>query len=334
MQIDPHAWLGVVRGEYLDDFVRRGGAAVKFAVADDACARQRLRDDLRRLGESAGYRVAVVDAAETKVHLVDRVFHAVARQVPWEETARAFLARVLADAYRLPPDPANLTLAALAEVNDVPERRLHTSIGDILWRALFRDYAMSQEFRLAMVRLCRAQLSPDDEPAVTDAVLAWLRGDLRRISEVKRALIFQKIARHNARHMLASLAHWLSITGSAGLLLVLDVARCLLNVPRLERDEGVYYSRPATFDVYEVLRQLVDGTDELEACFVAILAGPEFTTDLRRSYVQYPALHYRLADEVHDRYRPNPLAALVRLADGAGWQEAGWQETDRQGAGA
>lgn len=316
MEIQPSAWLDVIRQEYLDDFVRAGGAAVKVAVVEDEAARRRLRDALSQLGEATGYRVAHVDAAETKVQMVDRVFHAVARQMPWAQTARAFLARTIAEnGYQLPPDPTNLTLAAVAEVNDVPERRLHTSITDSLWRDLFRDYAMSQEFRLAMVRLCRAQLSPDDEPAVTEAVMAWLRGELRRISEVKRALIFQRIARHNARHMLASLAHWLRRTGSSGLLLVLDVARCPLVVPREQRDDGVYYSRPATFDAYEMLRQLIDGTDDVEGLFVAALTGPEFTTDLRRSYVQYPALHYRLADEVHDRYRPNPLAALVRIAD-------------------
>jgi hypothetical protein len=309
-------WLDVVRREYLDDFVRAGGAAVKVAVTEDDPARHRLRDELQQLGEATGYRVAVVDAAQIKIQMIDRVFHTVAAQMPWEETSRAFLARTVAEnGYQLPPDPSNLTLAALAEVNDVPERRLHTSITDILWRALYRDYAMSQEFRLAMVRLCRAQLYPDDEPAVTEAVLAWLRGELRRISELKRALIFQRIARHNARHMLASLAHWLRSTGSAGLLLVLDIARCPLAVPREQRDDGVYYSRPATFDAYEMLRQLIDGTDDVEGLFVTVLAGREFTTDLRRSYVQYPALHYRLADEVHDQYRPNPLAALVRIAD-------------------
>jgi len=315
MDVQPSVWLDVIRQEYLNDFVRAGGAAVKVAVAENDAARHGLRDDLRRLGEAAGYQVAVVDAAQTKVQMIDRVFHAVAGQMPWEQTARAFLARTIADSgYQLPTDRTNLTLAALAEVNDVPERRLHTSITDILWRELFKDYAMSQEFRLAMVRLCRAQLSPDDEPAVTESVMAWLRGELRRISEVKRALIFQRIARHNARHMLASLAHWLRITGSSGLLLILDIARCPLTVPREQRDDGVYYSRPATFDAYEMLRQLIDGTDDVESLFVAAVAGIEFTTDIRRSYVQYPALHYRLADEVHDQYRPNPLAALVRIA--------------------
>jgi hypothetical protein len=316
MEISPAVWLDVVRHDYLDYFVRQGGAAVKLAVTETDPARFRLRDELRRHGEQAGYQVAFVDAAETKIQMIDRVFHAVARQMPWEQTARAFLARVIVDAgYQLPANRSNLTLTALAEVNDVPERRLNTSIGDILWRSLFRDYAMSQEFRLAMVRLCRAQLYPDDEPAVTDAVMAWLRGELRRISEVKRALIFQRIVRHNARHLLASLAHWLAGTGSSGLLLMLDIARCPLTVPRDQRDAGIYYSRPATFDVYEMLRQLIDGTDDVESMFVAVLAGREFTTDLRRSYVQYPALHYRLADEVHDQYRPNPLAALVRVSD-------------------
>jgi hypothetical protein len=316
MEITPAVWLDVVRRDYLDDFVRGGGAAVKLAVTEDAPARLRLRDALRLHGEQAGYQVAFVDAAETKVQMIDRVFHAVARQMPWEQTARAFLAGVIVDAgYQLPADRTSLTLTALAEVNDVPERRLNTSIGDILWRSLFRDYAMSQEFRLAMVRLCRAQLYPDDEPAVTDAVMAWLRGDLRRISEVKRALIFQRIVRHNARHMLASLAHWLATTGSSGLMLILDIARCPLTVPKEQRDAGIYYSRPATFDAYEMLRQLIDGTDDVASTFVAVLAGREFTTDLRRSFVQYPALHYRLADEVHDQYRPNPLAALVRVSD-------------------
>src|SRR3954454_9885099 len=111
MEITPTDWLNVIRREYLDDFVRAGGAAVKVAVTEDEAARHALRDRLRGLGEAAGYRVAVVDSAETKAQFVDRVFHAVARQMPWEETARAFLARtVVENGYRLPADPSDLTL--------------------------------------------------------------------------------------------------------------------------------------------------------------------------------------------------------------------------------
>jgi hypothetical protein len=173
---------------------------------------------------------------------------------------------------------------------------------------------MSQEFRLAQVRLCRAQLDPDDEPLVTEATREWLRGELRLLSGVKRALIFQKIARHNARHMLASLTHWLRLAGRSGLVLVLDISRCLFAVRSGEREAGsVYYSTPATLDAYEVLRQLIDGTDELEGCYVAVLTGVEFLVDERRGLRRYDALYLRVADEVRDRSRQNPLAALVRV---------------------
>ncbi|MCC6177984.1 MAG: DUF2791 family P-loop domain-containing protein [Chloroflexi bacterium] len=315
MEIRSGEWIGLITREYLADFIDAGGAAVKVAVAGDAHGRATVRDALQTSADASGYQFAFVDASVTKVQLIDRLFHAVARQIDWERLARAFLARVLAnEGYRLPESERGLTLAAIAGLNDLPERGLHIKIESLLWDALFRDYAMTQEFRLAMVRLCRAQLYPDDEPAVTEAVLEWLRGDLRRISALKKALIFQKVARHNARDLLASLSHWLKRAGQRGLVLVVDIARCAEVVPRSERDEGVYYSRPATFDVYETLRELIDGVDQAEASFVVVLAGPDFVTDQRRGLTTYPALYYRLASEVHDEYRPNPLAALVRVA--------------------
>jgi hypothetical protein len=314
MEIDRREWLEVVRGEYLGDFIREGGASVKVVVADGAAGRAAVRDALHEAATASGFQYAFVDAASTKIHLIDRVFHEVARQVDWDALAAVFLARLLSDnGYRLPAQPGDLSLASIADLNELPERGLHVKLESLLWDALFRDYAMVQEFRLAMVRLCRAQLYPDDEPAVTEAVKEWLRGELRRVSALKKALIFQKVARHNARHMLASLAHWLQVAGRSGLVLAIDISRCALVTTRSERDEGFYYSRPAVFDVYEVLRQLIDGTDELAFCFVGVLTGPEFLNDPRRDVTAYPALYYRLSTEVHDRYRQNPLSALVRV---------------------
>jgi len=193
---------------------------------------------------------------------------------------------------------------------------LQKEIRRLIENGVFRDYEMSQEFRLAMIRLCATQLDPNDEPTLSGAIKDWLLGDVARIASLKHALIFQRIARHNARHVFSSLTHWLKLAGKQGLVLGLDVTRYAQAVPRAERDAANYYLTAAALDAYEVLRQLIDGTDELESCFIAVIAGQEFLTDEQRGARRYHALYQRIADEVHDRYRENPLASLVRLHQG------------------
>jgi hypothetical protein len=315
-ELGPGEWLEVVRREYLEDFVLQSGAAVKFVVCRDGADRLALRDGLRQAAEDSGYQLALADATTTRIHLIDRLFHEVARQVDWDALAQAFLRRVLADSgLRLPPSDEPAVLPALAALNDRSETLLRGELHALLDRELFRDYAMSREFRLAMLQVCYSQLDPHDDPALVAAVHEWLRGELRLVSALKRALIFQKVNRHNARHLLFSLAHWLTRAGRRGLVLGLDVSRYAEARRRGEDDEGLYYSFGAAWDAYEVLRQLIDATDELEHCFGAVLAGPELLhEDNVRGVGRYRALYYRIADEVRDRYRSNPLGALVRVA--------------------
>ena len=320
--MDPNDWLEVIRREYLADFVAAGGAAIKVVVPADAAGRRDVQHRLRAIAEPLGYAFAAVDAETTKIHLIDRLFFEVARQVDWDALARAYLARSLAaTGYRLPEateaeelSDGALTITRLAAVNNLPEAAFLVDIKRALWNRLLGDHAMARAFRLAMLRLCGAQLDPADEPTLTDAVKQWLRGELRLISALKRTLIFQRIARHNARQMLFSLAHWLALAGKSGLTLSLDVARYADSSRPHERGPGLYYSTPACMDLYEVLRQLIDATDELEHCFVGVVAAPEFLTDDRRGLRSYHALYMRIADEVRDRYRPNPRSSLVRLA--------------------
>jgi P-loop Domain of unknown function (DUF2791) len=318
--VSPEEWVAVIEREYLATYVRTGGAAVKFAAASTDAGRAELRERLVATAEAHGFQVARLDASEVRLHLIDRLFHAVGRQVDWDGLARAYLEQLLrARGLRLPPAPEPLAAARLAELNAAPEVLLRAELRRTLEHQLFDDYAMSRDFRLAMLHLCAAHLDPTDNPALEAAIKAWLRGELRLLSEVKRALIFQKIARHNARHMLFSLAHWLTLTGKSGLLLVLDIARYAEAVRPAERGAGNYYSTSATMDLYEMLRQLIDATDEVQACFVAVLVGPDFLQlqNDRRGVRSYQALYFRIWDEVYDRKRENPFSCLVRIAGAA-----------------
>jgi hypothetical protein len=146
------------------------------------------------------------------------------------------------------------------------------------------------------------------------SIKEWLRGELRLVSALKQALIFQKVGRHNARNMLLSLAHWLKLSGKSGLVLLLDISRYTVGRPK-EPDGTLYYSTGAVLDCYEVLRQFVDGTDESDYCFLAVLAPARFLDEGdRRSVHAYDALKMRIWDEVHDKVHINPLAPLVRVS--------------------
>jgi BREX system ATP-binding protein BrxC/D len=314
----PQDWLDALGREYLADYIRGGGAAVKFAVSSTDAGRLELRDGLRSAAEHLNYQFALVDASQSPVHQIDRLFHAVARQIDWDELTRAYLERLLrVRGLRLPAAPERLAIGRLAELNAAPEVLLRSDLQRAIHTQLFDDYAMSREFRLAMVQLCAAHLDPTDSPLLESAIKDWLRGELRLVSGVKRALIFRKIARHNARDMLFSLAHWLTLAGKSGLVLALDISRYADTARPAQRGEGRYYSTPATMDLYETLREMIDATDDMQACFIGVLPAPEFLQDDARGVRAYQALLFRIWDEVHDARYENPLACLARIEGAA-----------------
>jgi hypothetical protein len=314
----PQEWLDTIRKEYLQDFIRRGGAAVKFVVPMEEIGHDQLRDELRRAAEEEGFLFAFVDAASTKIHMIDKLFHEVARQVDWDGLAYSFVTRIFKEnKYELPSARDEFNLQQIALLNGREEMFLRRELHTWLEEAIYRDFEMSQEFRIAMIRLCMAQLDPGGaSPFLSNAIKEWLRGELRLISTLKEALIFQKVARHNARHMLFSLAHWLKVNGRNGLVLNLDISRYTVSARPKDPDDSFYYSTPATLDAYEVLRQFIDGTDELECCFIAVVASREFLTDEKRGLNRYDALKLRIWDEVRDKHRQNPFASLIRVSSG------------------
>jgi hypothetical protein len=96
---------------------------------------------------------------------------------------------------------------------------------------------------------------------------------------------------------------------------VLDITRYLISTRSKNPDDGFFYSVPALLDAYEVLRQFIDGTDEMEGMLFIVLASKDFLNDDRRGLSRYDALKLRIWDEVRDKRRQNPLASLVRLTN-------------------
>ena len=315
MELRPQEWFQTIRQEYFQRFVGQGGSSVKFVVTPSDTDRAHVQDQLVALAQKENYTCVSVDAKDTKIHMMDKFFHQVARRIQWDALAAQFVRRLLQEnGYQIPEGREDFSMAGVARMNERAEPLLRRDLNSWLERAIYRDTQMCQEFRMAMIRLCLGQMdSGAESPFMTEPVKAWLCGELRQISALKEALIFQKIVRTNARYMFASLSRWLRLVGKTGLVVSLDLSRCLES-KKSTSPEGLYYGVSATLDAYEMLRQFIDGTDELESLLLVVSVPPEFLTDTRRGLNRYEALKLRIWDEVRDRKYQNPLGALIRLS--------------------
>lgn len=308
-------WLEVLGKDYLGTFIHEGGAAVKVAVvAPERVAG--IGSHLRAISEEKGFLVAEVGSEVARVYYMDRLFNSVASQIDWQSLAERLMRRALVErGYSLPD--GSLELRRVAAANQVEVGQVQVYCEQFLAREVLRDYTLARDFRVCMSHLCMAAVEPDDlRLELAERLMEWLRGDLRTITTLRGAQIFERINRYTARALLNSTVCWARRTGNSGLVVSVDLSRLASSKPH-PGPEGTMLrppSRMAVADTYEMMRQCLDGTDETEGLLLVFLVGNEFVTDERRGMRIYPALELRLTDDVHDRARANPFAPMVRLA--------------------
>ncbi len=313
--IGPAGWLNFIDREYLRTFVREGGSAVKFAVPLDEAWRREIFDGLTKLAGEAGYLVARIDAAETKVHLADEIFFRTAEQVPWQILSRKFVARLAAESgYQWAEDGDEPLYLRLAERNQVDPQMLLLDLKKAIGNKVFKEHRLSRDFRVAMTHLCIAELSGGPDGSTTVSILTdWLTGRNKAVSAVKPYHIFRKINRTTARYFFESMIRWLRVAAYPGLVVLLDARRLML--AHKPDDLSLSYSKAAVLDAYEVLRQFIDGADNLEGFFMVVLPDFSFLEDPGRGIGAYEALKFRVFDEIRDRNLVNPMASLARISD-------------------
>ncbi|MEX1021859.1 MAG: BREX system ATP-binding domain-containing protein [Dehalococcoidia bacterium] len=317
--IAPADWLSFVSREYLDGFVRGGGAAVKFVVPMDGGSGGAVSALVNRARQD-GYLVASVDAAETRAHLIHEFFFRVAQQIPWQQVASRLVERLAEEAgydaaHTSRSGTAEPTIRGIAESSGLDPAFVALQLQPLLQDAVFRDRSLARDFRVAMTHLCLAEIKPGTAGnQARDAIVAWLTGEVRTVSAVRPYNILSAINRSNARHHLESMLRFVRSVGVPGVLVTVDASR--VTVPRNPKDEKVFYGRVAMLDFYESLRQFIDRTDRMEGLFMLVRADSAFLDDdpKQRGMAAYQALQFRIYDEVRDTALVNPMAALIRLS--------------------
>ena len=319
MAIAAAEWLEYVDREYLSAFVPGGGAAVKFAIGDPATL-SALRAGLSRSARSRSLAYMDLDAAVTRVHMIQDLFFEIARQVDWYGQSQRLVERMFARHHYQWPNPgATASFIEIAAMNRVDDTILRRDFNQWVTAEIGSRPSLASSFRNAAIQLCRSRLerSAGDVAPQDDPVVQWLRGDLKKMSSVTASGIASKINRHNARSMLKSLCSWLRLAGTDGLILVLDIRQLLRDIPPPAGDAR-RYGPAAVLDAYEVLRQMIDDAERFEGLFLVVVADDALLDrdrNPRRSVQNYTALHMRIASDVQAATRSNPLAPLVELGE-------------------
>jgi hypothetical protein len=315
MAVPTHEWLELIEREYLTDFIVAGGGAVKFAVGD-AHQLEVIARVLDLLSKRHGLAYVAIDAVTTRVHLIQDVFFAIAGALDWDAMAQRFVESLFARmGYEWPRPGEAVPVQNVAERNRLDVTLLRRDFRQWLTAEVMQDTEMTQDFRMAMTQLCLQRLEPEDaQLGITNPVLQWLRGELRRVGALKQTFITARITRHNARAMLRSLCRWLRLCGREGLCAALDIRQ--LGRSGAAIGDGIRYSPGAVLDAFEVLRQIIDDSEHFGGLLLVILADQSLIgDDTKRSLNAYLALKMRIWSDVRPEGRDNPLAPLVILAE-------------------
>jgi P-loop Domain of unknown function (DUF2791) len=314
MAVIAREWLELIEREYLGDFITAGGSAVKFVVGDAHQVKIVTRV-LELLSGRHGLAHVTVDAASTRLHMVQDVFFAIARALDWTQMAQDFVEALFRSKGYEWPRPGEATLIQdVAECNRLDVTLLRRDVRQWLTAEIMRDTGMAQDFRIAMTQLCLRRLEPEDpQTGISAPLVRWVQGDLRRIGALKQTYITARIDRYNGRAMLRSLCRWLRLCGRQGICAVVDIRQ--LGKTAAAVGDGVKYSPAAVLDAFEVLRQLIDDSEHCAGLMLVVLADQALIgDDPRRSLDAYLALKMRIWSDVHPEGRDNPLAPLIILA--------------------
>ena len=311
----PQEWLNVLKTAYLQGFIRRGGSAVKFAVVEEEQDTKAVVSGVGELARAEGFVTIEADSRVTKVQLIDLLFQNMAKHVDWEALAFDFVKTLFQENGRhIPEEREACSWSALASLNHCDEATIQRDVNSWLEGRLFQDFQMSREFRLAMIQLCLAQLDESGRQSKeANDIQSWLRGELRYMAALKKLLIFQKVTRSNARDLIASCAHWVRLVGKPGIVLTIDISAFLAG--KVKGDTSLHYSPSAVMDAYEMLRQFIDSSDDMEGLLLVVVTPKTFLSNERLGLNRYEALKLRIWDDVRDKFRQNPFSPMVRLTE-------------------
>lgn len=302
--VDPADQLGFWCREYLEDFVHRGGASVKWLTGRAGAGKTEMLRRLRARAEEIGYLTAGISAREVAIGRIDEIYRAVAQRVALDDIAR-LVAREAARRAGAPEFPADgqQDLRGLLTAGGRPQEVVEQELREV-WDFLYLEPNIAPPVASALRALAQPHLFPAHaDEARAQIARRFLSGDRVTAAERRQAGISMALDRFQAREVLRSLLYALRRCGGIGLVLTIDDLEALTD--RSPAEGAIRYTRQRRDDAYEALRELIDEGGSMPGLLVVISGRPEAMWDEVSGVRSYDALAMRVGREVRaDRLNP------------------------------
>lgn len=301
----PSDYIDVLSANYFDRYLREGGSAFKMVVSSSGAPLKSFSQLLQKKVSEDGALVLRIDAIGDKIHFIDKLFFAVAKRIAWDAEADKFVRRHVLPC--LPENGARTTVHV--NENQKPD------IAAAIKKNVSHDYGYCAEFRTALTHLCLSRLTISNQlmSPFAPQIMDWLTGAPVAIAALKQAMIFRRVQRNTARHMLYSTFRFLRQCGYPFVVLEIDIGRYIESPAFLKLTPGYSYAPAACLELYELMRQFIDDIEQFDGTMIVITAPNTIITDQRRGINRYQALQMRLWSDVRIRNAENPMAPLTWL---------------------
>lgn len=314
--LHPDDWASVM-GQDLAEFVGAGGALVRFVVGDSPVDVAHTRRALMDLADDSQLRFFDVDGSRTRLQYPNDILASIAEQIDFQQVVTSFLFQAVIDeGYEVPSDSAHFVLRDIAAMNDVVPRNIHEIINARIRSGIMRDRRLVRDVRYALWAIARDVLQGKRTEVADGVPERWLRSQISSVRELRDFGIVQKVTRYNARGLIRSILTWLPTSRCNGSIVFVNALH--LSQTRNLRDGRVHYTRSALSDVYEVMREFIDETDDMSHVLLVFAMPREFLSiDPRgRGMGMYQALQFRVSS-FPEATVPNPLSNMVLLGGSA-----------------
>ena len=287
------------RDRYLNEFVKEGGSRIKFISGRPGCGKTHFLEVLAEEGRKAGYQVVSFSAKDIWLHDFREIYTAIVRGCDLEfclgHAARTVVRNMGYDPEAIPEDTDFMTyLSGIGEGDALNRRAIRMEL-----KSLFlSNPRMDNNFALACSMLVGGILGhPVLEERNRETLIRWLQGDREIKAAMLRAIGLAPIpiTKYNARNMLRSLNELLTLSGSTGLLVLVDNLDIMLGQSGVE---SIHYTKLRREDTYESIRQLIDEIDTLHRTMFVFAFDRSFLDNENAGIKSYQALWMRIQNEI------------------------------------